>query len=790
MLLVDTKHSMFSRAHRIEMKLPVWTPLAAALAVIAIGVLLVVRWQGQGERAQGERLKLTQISVKANQMSTLEWQAIASRDASSELAAETAATLARIRSLLADLRRTDPGDTLIQHDVPDALTEYGSAVQLEFALLEGGQVRRAQIVDSSTVDPGFKTLSGTLAAADAEHERDAVSARSHARIGSAATLALGLLIISLLLWRFIRAQQRATAAQARADGVRRSEREFRALARNASDLVTVIDPDLLIRYQSDSIERILGLPVSAVVGKRITELIHPDDVQVLTSALPLARRPAGDSQTRVESRMRNSDGHWTEVEMIVARMARDDEDDDRLVLTSREIGERKALEEQLRQQALHDALTGLPNRALLEDRVEHALVAARRTDARVAVIFADLDAFKLVNDSLGHAAGDDLLRMVAQRLRDCIRDADTVARLGGDEFAILLGSSDAGAAEVMAKRVLESLSAPLSLMGRQMTPRISLGIAVSDADASDTQTLMRNADIAMYAAKRRGQGGFARFEPSMSISPARDFEMAEELDRALDEGQFELNYQPIFDLESGEIAGVEALVRWNHPREGVLGPLEFIPLAEQTGAIVPIGRWVLQEACRQVGTWNHKRTSSAPLHVCVNLSTRQLDDPQLVCDVRSALEAGQLLPGQLVLELTESLLIDDVESTRLRLEELKAVGVRLAVDDFGTGYSALSYLQRFPLDILKIDRSFIKGLQRGNDQSNIVEALIQLGAALDLEIVAEGIEQPDQLTELRRMRSNYGQGFLFARPLTADAVTALLSEKQADAPQPTVAAHT
>jgi EAL domain-containing protein (putative c-di-GMP-specific phosphodiesterase class I) len=229
------------------------------------------------------------------------------------------------------------------------------------------------------------------------------------------------------------------------------------------------------------------------------------------------------------------------------------------------------------------------------------------------------------------------------------------------------------------------------------------------------------------------------------------------------------------------MAGVEALVRWNHPRHGLLGPMEFIPLAEQTGAIVPIGRWVLQEACRQAGSWDRRRVSADPLHVCVNLSARQLDDPELVSDVRSALEAGRLLPEQLVLELTEGLLVDDVESTRSRLDELKAVGVRLAVDDFGTGYSALSYLQRFPLDILKIDRSFINGLQHGNDQSNIVQALIELGSALDLDVVAEGIEQPDQLAELRRMHSDFGQGFLFARPLTADALTALISEGEGTA---------
>jgi diguanylate cyclase (GGDEF)-like protein/PAS domain S-box-containing protein len=768
-----------SRPREAESKLPIWSPLVAALIVVVVAAVLVVRWQGDADRAQGEQLKLTQVAAAANHVGTLEWQAIASRDVSSEVAADARTGFSGIRSILAELRRLDPGGRLTGRDIPNDLTAYEAAVAQEFRLLEAGQMSRALEEDQNFVDPGFQRLSRQLTVASANQARTAANARASARVGSAAAAGLGLLIIGLLLWRFTRAQQRLTRTQERAESIRRSGREFRALAQNASDLVTVIDRDATIRYQSDSVERILGYPASDLAGRRITELIHPDDVPRLASLLPNDGRPVPDVHTRFECRMRHRDGRWTDVEMVLAPMAQD-EDDDRLVLTSREIGERKALEEQLRHQAFHDALTGLPNRALFEDRVEHALATAGRTDTRTAVIFADLDGFKLVNDSLGHAAGDDLLRMIAQRLRDCTRGADTVARLGGDEFAILLVGSDDGDAEVMAKRVTESLAAPLSLMDRQMTPQMSLGIAVSSADACDREALMRNADIAMYAAKRRGQGGLAHFEASMQISAAREFEIADELERALVEGQFELHYQPIVDLGTEEIAGVEALLRWNHPREGLLGPMEFIPLTEQTGAIVPIGRWVLQEACLQVGKWNRGRAPADALYLCVNLSTRQLDDPGLVADVRSALEASDLVPGQLVLELTESLFIGDTESTRSRLEELKAAGVRLAVDDFGTGYSALSYLQRFPLDILKIDRSFIEGLQRGNDQSNIVRALIELGGAMDLDIVAEGIEQPDQLAELRRMHSDYGQGFLFGRPLTADALTALLSK--ADGP--------
>jgi diguanylate cyclase (GGDEF)-like protein/PAS domain S-box-containing protein len=581
------------------------------------------------------------------------------------------------------------------------------------------------------------------------------------------------------MWRFMRSRKRFVVLHAEQEGVRRSEREFRALAQNASDLVTVIGRDMTIGYQSDSAEHILGSTSALLVGQPLAKLIHPDDIPPILRLVRAESGSRGEGNGRFECRLRHRDGRWIEVETLVASLASDTGDGDRFVLTSREIGERKALEVRLRFQAFHDSLTGLPNRAFFEDRVSHALAAIRRTGDPIAVLLLDLDDFKLVNDNLGHAAGDDLLRVVAQRLRECVHEADTAARLSGDEFAILLrGGTDRETAEATASEILLAVSAPVAVMDRRISPRVSLGIAISGTDANRAELLMRNADVAMYEAKSHGRGGLAVFDPTMYASATRRFKLIEDLEHALANGEFELYYQPVVALESGEIVGVEALLRWNHPRDGMLSPLEFIPLAEQSGAILPIGRWVLHAACRQLGTWDREH-GDGRLHVCVNLSTRQLADPNLVWEVREALAAGMLRPDQLVLEITESLLIEDVEQTRKRLDELKAVGVRLAVDDFGTGYSALSYIQRFPLDILKIDKSFIDGLRPGTDQSNIVRALIELGGSLHLDIVAEGIEQPDQLSELRAMNSEFGQGFLFARPLTASALAAVLSAQQA-----------
>jgi diguanylate cyclase (GGDEF)-like protein len=434
------------------------------------------------------------------------------------------------------------------------------------------------------------------------------------------------------------------------------------------------------------------------------------------------------------------------------------------------------LKEELRHQAFHDSLTGLPNRTLFTERVAYSLQRQDRAGQALAVLFLDLDDFKTINDSLGHPAGDQVLMTVARRLRHCLRPSDTVARLGGDEFGILLDDmSDPSDALVAAERMIEALSAPTYLDGKEVSVRASVGITL-DGHGGEAETLLRNADVAMYTAKRRGKGRYQIFEASMHTEMLERLEMTANLTRAVDRREFSIHYQPLVSLDNGEIVGVEALVRWQHPERGLLIPDEFIPLAEETGLIVPLGRAVLWEACRRARAW---QSGGPPLTVSVNLSPKQLLDPNLIAEVGHMLETTGLDPYCLVLEITEDVLMQEAEGTLHRLTELKALGVRLAIDDFGTGYSSLSYLQRFPVDMLKIAKPFVDALGNGSDRSPLVEAMIKLGDALGLQMVAEGIESSEQWDRLRALRCQTGQGFYFGQPLDEDGMAALLQGDRA-----------
>ncbi len=434
----------------------------------------------------------------------------------------------------------------------------------------------------------------------------------------------------------------------------------------------------------------------------------------------------------------------------------------------------RELEKQLRHQAFHDPLTSLANRARFLDRLDHALQRGARRRGKLAILFMDIDDFKSVNDSLGHPVGDQLLIDVAKRIDLHLRPGDTAARLGGDEFAVLLEDvSGNEEASTVADRIISSLRTPLVLNDVEVFVRASIGIVVG-AGGDHADELIRRADVAMYVAKASGKGRAAVYDPGMEASIVGRLELAAELQRAVERDEFELHYQPSIILSSGRIAGVEALLRWRHPSRGIIAPAEFVPVAEETGLILPIGRWVLREACLQAARLQQEFSSDPPITMAVNISARQVHQPGLLDVVSEALRESGIAPDTLVLEITESLMMQDADLAISRLNELKQLGIRLAIDDFGTGYSSLSYLRRFPVDILKIDKSFVDGVSSHGKEQELAQSIIELGQTLHLEIVAEGVEHAEQLGWLRSRKCNLGQGFLFSEPLPPDALEELL----------------
>lgn len=566
-------------------------------------------------------------------------------------------------------------------------------------------------------------------------------------------------------------REQAVQAQLMAGDLRRSEERFRSLIQNSADVNMILGTDGRVAYESAAVERVLGHQVDERIGRRLVDLVHPDDRDWGERLLADVMRSPG-AQMSGELRLRHRDGSWRYVESVLKNLI-DDPAVGGVVVNYRDVTERRALEDELRHQAFHDALTGLANRALFADRLEHALSRTRRFRHPVAVLFIDLDDFKTVNDSLGHGEGDQLLVAVADRLRHAVRAGDTIARMGGDEFAVLVEDPEDAAIPVeVAKHLLANLAKPIGRPGHELFVRASVGVAISTSVDETADALLRNADVAMYTAKSRGKDRIEIFEPRMHTAALSRLALKGDLERALERGEFALEYQPIVHLGDGRISGVEALLRWHHPEHGVVGPTDFIPVAEETGLITPLGRWVLEQACRQATAWD----AEIPLRLTmsVNVSGRQIQQPGFADEVAQVLASTDLEPGRLTLELTETVLLQDAEATTATLTELKQLGVRLSIDDFGTGYSSLSYLRRFPLDELKIDRSFVATVGVGSEGSALVRSILELGETLHLNTVAEGIEDAGQLAQLRGLGAHLGQGFYLGRPLSPAAIPALV----------------
>ncbi|MCU1289673.1 MAG: diguanylate cyclase/phosphodiesterase with and sensor(s) [Acidobacteria bacterium] len=551
------------------------------------------------------------------------------------------------------------------------------------------------------------------------------------------------------------------------EDLRKSQDRFHLVTRATNDAIWDWDLTTEHIWWNEGFQKLFGYQAEEV-GSGVeswTSRIHPEDIERVTrdiNRLIDSRQPNWQG----EYRFRRADGSYA---FVINRgyVVYENNKSVRMIGSMMDVTERKSLEEQLTHQALHDPLTKLANRVLFSNRVEHALAKIDRNKNSVAVLFLDLDNFKAVNDSLGHAAGDALLLSVADRLRVCLRNSDTPARLGGDEFAILLEETKHTEEAVMvAERIKDVLRTPFSIEGKEVFVGTSIGVAIA-ADASiDSEKLLRNADVAMYTAKSQGKGHYVIFEDKMHEMLMERIEIETDLRRAIDNEEFVLHYQPIIDLQTQRVTGMESLVRWNHPEQGLIYPGKFIPVAEETNLIVPLGKWILREACTQAQVWRKEYAGDIELSITVNLSMRQFQQKDLVDMVSSVIKETGLNPECLILEITESFMLQNTEATISKLHELKKLGIKLAIDDFGTGYSSLSYLQRFPIDILKIDKSFVDKINHGKEGVAVAKAIIMMGDSLNLKTIAEGIEHPEQIDMLQNLGCESGQGFHFAKPLS------------------------
>jgi diguanylate cyclase (GGDEF)-like protein/PAS domain S-box-containing protein len=548
---------------------------------------------------------------------------------------------------------------------------------------------------------------------------------------------------------------------------RRSEERFQAVFKTALDPFMVFDDAGTIVEANPAACTLLGLSEQAVLGRKFGDFLPEPSNNAMQEQLRRTLKQGGGWGT---SHVMFPDGQHHDIEFYI----RPNVLPGNHFVAVRDVTDRKLLEGRLEYQAFHDSLTGLPNRTLFLQRLSNAIERTRQGSDMVGLLFLDLDDFKVINDSLGHKAGDRLLMGVCERLLACLRPGDMVARLGGDEFTVLLDNlTEVGDAENVAARVVEAVKRPFNLDRQQVFISTSIGIAVSVTGTERPDDLLRNADVAMYEAKHRGKSRYALFDQSMNVRAWKRLQTEIDMRRALDTGEFVVYYQPIVRLDTRRVTEVEALVRWQHPQRGLVPPSEFIPVAEETGLIVDLGRWVLDESCRQMREWQRRLGPVAPTAIGVNLSVGQFKDPDLLTDVARVLRDTRLNTRCLNLEITESVAMDDPDAAGELLRALRDTGARITLDDFGTGYSALSYLRRFPINGLKVDRSFVRDIGVHGEDSPIVHALVAFAQTLNLKVTAEGVETPEQAAYLESIGCDHGQGYYFARPASAAQVELL-----------------
>ncbi|HKR01945.1 MAG TPA: EAL domain-containing protein, partial [Pyrinomonadaceae bacterium] len=574
------------------------------------------------------------------------------------------------------------------------------------------------------------------------------------------------------------AEQHAEEQRAISQALRKSEEHFRSAFDYAAVGMALVGTDGRWLSVNRSLCKLVGYSEQELLQTNFQSITHSDDLGAILADFYQMLEGQLVTSTR-EQRYIHKEGP-----VVWATVSASSVFDERgkpmhFILQAQDITERKQAEQQLHHAAFYDALTGLPNRVLFTDHLELALSRTKQHPEHLfAVLFLDIDRFKNINDSLGHVVGDQLLTAVAGRLQRCVRPEDTVSRFGGDEFAVLLnGVKHSADALAITERILREVEAPFRLSGYDVFTSASIGVAFSPIGYGSTEEILRDADTAMYRAKEQGKGRYEVFDKVMHARAVARLRLESDLRLALERSEFEIFYQPIIELEGGGLSGFEALLRWRHPEQGLVSPADFIPVAEDTELIIPIGQWVLHEACRQVRAWQSAYPTERPLTISVNLSGKQFKQPDLVSQVKQTLYQTGLDPHSLRLEITESMVMDDAETATAMLRQLRSLNVQLSIDDFGTGYSSLSYLHRFPVNILKIDRSFVGRMSMDEESMGIVETIITLASKLKMDVIAEGIETDEQRRKLKALKCGYGQGYLFSRPVPAEAAEVLVGEE-------------
>ena len=554
------------------------------------------------------------------------------------------------------------------------------------------------------------------------------------------------------------------------------EERFHALVQNSFDIITIHDVSGATLYESAAASRILGYAPGTLIGKSAFSSVHPKDIERAREAFD--NLTAGTSPVPIELRYRHADGSWIWLEVLGNNLL-EHPGVAGIVLTSRDITERKHAEERAQYLANYDVLTGLPNRTLMHDRLTQAVAQARHTRERIAVVHVDVDRFKMINESLGHYAGDEILKAAAERLKRCKRETDTLARVGGDEFTILLRDAGRlGAVTGCASKVLSEIAEPFPGTSQDVFVSASIGISMFPEDAKSADELTKHADAAVHSAKTLGRNNYQFFTQALNAEVQERMVLETGLRLALKRNEMYLVYQPKIELPSRQVVGAEALLRWRHPKLGLIPPSRFIPVAEESGMVGEIGEWVLRTACQQIRQW---QTQGLTPQIAVNVSARQFQQYDVAELVSAVVGESQISPESLELELTESAVMQDAEASIVTVEKLKKLGVGVAIDDFGTGYSSLSYLKRLPVDVLKVDQSFVRDISNDQNDAAIVRAVISLARSLGMEVTAEGVETEAQLAFLNAYGCRHAQGYLFGKPMPADELTGRMRSGEAAA---------